>query len=383
MTGSAIRKWAWVHKWTSLICTVFLLLLCVTGLPLIFGHEIDHLLHAEVEPAELPDGTPHADLDRVITAGLARAPGEVVQFVIWDREEPNLVGLSIAKTAEADPQNNRFIRMDARTGEFLDEPDFRRRFVYIMYRLHVDMFAGLPGKLFLGLMGFLFCASIVSGIVVYAPSMRKLDFGAMRRERPRIVRWLDLHNLVGIVLVVWTFVVGFTGVINTWADLILKAWQYGQLAEMTAVYKDAPLPTRFSSMQNAVTLARDKAPGMTPSFVAYPGTGFSSKAHYAIFMRGDAPLTSRLLKPVLIDAQTGAFTDSRELPWYVTAFLLSQPLHFGDYGGMPLKVLWALLDIATIIVLVTGLYLWIARRRPMLKSGRGRAGATAKLKAAA
>ena len=40
---------------------------------------------------------------------------------------------------------------------------------------------------------------------------------------------------------------------------------------------------------------------------------------------------------------------------------MSQPLHFGDYGGMPMQILWALLDIATIIVLGSGLYLWLKR----------------------
>ena len=60
--------------------------------------------------------------------------------------------------------------------------------------------------------------------------------------------------------------------------------------------------------------------------------------------------------------QTGELTDSRDLPWYVTALLVSQPLHFGDYGGMPLKILWALLDIVTIVVLGSGLYLWLHGR---------------------
>jgi uncharacterized iron-regulated membrane protein len=43
--------------------------------------------------------------------------------------------------------------------------------------------------------------------------------------------------------------------------------------------------------------------------------------------------------------------------------LVSQPLHFGDYGGMPLKIIWALLDIMTIVVIGSGLYLWIVKRR--------------------
>mgnify|MGYP003918295757 CR=1 FL=1 len=41
MTRSAIRLWYLVHKWTSLACTAFLLMLCLTGLPLIFHDEID------------------------------------------------------------------------------------------------------------------------------------------------------------------------------------------------------------------------------------------------------------------------------------------------------------------------------------------------------
>src|SRR5262249_17234135 len=81
------------------------------------------------------------------------------------------------------------------------------------------------------------------------------------------------------------------------------------------------------------------------------------------FMRGETPLTSRLLQPVLLDARTSDVTAAPELPWYLTALLVSQPLHFGDYGGLPLKILWALLDIVTIVVLGSGLYLWIARRR--------------------
>ena len=74
-------------------------------------------------------------------------------------------------------------------------------------------------------------------------------------------------------------------------------------------------------------------------------------------------LTSRLLKPVLVDALSGRVTDHVDLPWYLTALLVSQPLHFGDYGGRAMQILWALLDIASIIVLGSGLYLWLRKER--------------------
>ena len=71
-------------------------------------------------------------------------------------------------------------------------------------------------------MGLLFVVAIISGVVLYGPWMRKLDFGTVRWERHRMVRWLDVHNLLGAVTIVWALTVGFTGVLNTWADLILQ-----------------------------------------------------------------------------------------------------------------------------------------------------------------
>jgi uncharacterized iron-regulated membrane protein len=363
LQAATVKLWYRIHKWTSLVCTAFLLMLCVTGLPLIFHHEIDHLLGNEIEPAAMPAGTPRADLDRVVAAGNARDQSWSVQFVFWDEDQPDSVFLSLATSPQAPPDSHRILVVDARTAEVLGEQKTQEGLMYVLLQLHIDMFAGLPGKLFLGVMGLLFIVAIVSGVVVYGPFMRKLEFGTARRNRTRRVRWLDLHNLLGIVTVTWALVVGGTGVINTWVDLVIRVWRVDQLAAMVAPYRDKPPLVALGSLERAMGTARDAAPGMTPSSIAFPGTLFSSNHHYAVFMRGETPLTSRLLKPVLVDAETGALTDTRDMPWYVTTLLVSQPLHFGDYGGLPMKIIWALLDVITIVVLGSGLYLWVARRR--------------------
>jgi uncharacterized iron-regulated membrane protein len=253
------------------------------------------------------------------------------------------------------------VAVDARTAKVLAEPSLEGTFLGVMFHLHVDLYAGLWGKLFLGFMGLLLVVAIISGVVLYAPFMRKLEFGEVRRARGPRVKWLDLHNMLGIVTLTWALVVGATGMINTWADLMLKYWQATEMAEMTAPYKDLALPSKLGSMQKAMSNAVAAEPGMQVGFVAFPGTAFSSPHHYGIFMRGNEALTSRLYKPVLIDAQTSEITDRRELPWYLKALLISQPLHFGDYGGAWMQFLWAMLDIATIFVLGSGLYLWLKR----------------------
>jgi uncharacterized iron-regulated membrane protein len=362
MGSRRIKAWTWVHKWSSLVCTVFMLLLCLTGLPLIFHHEIGHLLGTEVEAPDLPRDTPHASLDRVMEVAQVLHPGKVPMFITQELDDNRFWYVTLGDTPTSE-ENNKTVAVDARTAAVLAQPRFDEGFMYVMLKLHVDLFAGLAGKLFLGFMGLLLLVAIVSGVVLYAPFMRKLDFGTVRQSRPR-ARWLDLHNLLGIVTLVWAFTVGATGMINTWADLLIKYWQYDQLSALLAPYQGQKPPARLASVQQAASSATALAPAMKMAFIAFPGTSFSSPHHYTVFLRGTEPFNSRLLKPVLVDAGTNELTASPPLPWYLTALLVSQPLHFGDYGGMPMQILWALLDIATIVVLGSGLYLWVGRRSP-------------------
>lgn len=362
MTARGLRSWYLVHKWTSLVATIFLLLLCLTGLPLIFHEEIEHYFEQHPPLRPLTADAPQIDYDKVIAGALAARPGEVVRFVGFDPQDP--LGFVITATGLVPPPLDGHIQpFDTRTGELFAPEPADDGFMNLMLRLHTDLFMGLPGYLFLGVMGLLLVASLVSGVVVYTPFMRKLDFSTVRSGRSRRLKWLDLHNVLGIVTLAWVLVVGITGVINTLALPIQGMWQTGQLAEMTAPYKDAPPLERLGSLHKALESARNAAPDMVPSFVAFPGTQFSSQHHYAVFMRGTTPLTARLLKPALVDARTSELTDMREMPLYVKTLLVSQPLHFGDYGGLPLKIIWALFDLVAIVILGSGLYLWLSRRK--------------------
>ncbi|MFW6413383.1 MAG: PepSY-associated TM helix domain-containing protein, partial [Oceanicaulis sp.] len=234
----------------------------------------------------------------------------------------------------------------AQAGAFSEDPD---------KGVHHERFAEVIGRPNL--------AAVISGLVLYLPFMRKHRFGTLRLERSARVKNLDYHNLLGAVTAAWVLVVGGTGVINTLDDQIFGHWRDTALADLVAGYEDAavPAPSQMASLDAAVRQAVAAAPDMTLQFVAFPGGTFSTDRHYAIFLHGDTPVTETLITPVLVDAVTGEVAGLRQMPWYVKALGLSQPLHFGDYAGLPLKILWALLDLAAIAVLVTGLYLWAAR----------------------
>jgi uncharacterized iron-regulated membrane protein len=371
MNASTIRRWSAVHTWTSLICTLFLLMLAITGLPLIFHHELEHLLGEAPELRQMPAETPQLDLQQLVLAAEAHRPGEVVQYLGWDEEETYGVVTIMAATAGTEPNSSHTFMLDARTGEAVAMPAANGGLMMFFLRMHVDMFAGLAGKLLLAFMGLLFVVAIISGAVLYAPFMRRLQFAEVRRRRSPRTRWLDLHNLIGIVTLTWALVVGVTGVISACADLLISAWRTESLAAMVAPYRDVPPLTERAPVSDVLTIAASAAPGMQADFIAFPGTRFSSEHHYSVFMKGSTHLTAHLWKPVLIDARMLEITAVSTPPWYMSALSLSQPLHFGDYGGRPMQILWALLDGLTILVLGSGLYLWWVRRRSVALVSRG------------
>jgi uncharacterized iron-regulated membrane protein len=361
MKRSTLRTWFHVHRWSSLVCTLFLLLLCVTGLPLIFWHEILHLTGAEPElPVASAEAQP-ASVDALVAQALTKRPNDVPLFVSWEEDEPRVTYVTTGPRPDATNDEMYVSTFDALTGADIPAPQFNEGIMWVFYRLHTDLYAGLPGLLFMGLMGLLLVLAIVSGVVLYAPFMRKLPFGVLRGGRRRLA-WLDWHNLTGIVTLGWLSVVGITGVINTLEQPLVGLWQQQHVAQVLQEPEHATPPRRpRASLQAAIDAAQARHPDDIPSWVGFPGTGYSGNLHYGIFLRGDSPLTARLVTPVFANADTGRLAGSVAQPAWMQALLLSQPLHFGDYAGLPLKILWALLDVIAIVVLVSGVVLFVRR----------------------
>lgn len=357
-----------------------MLLLCLTGLPLIFGDEIDAWVNAPTVYSAIPQGTSRPSLDQLVSKSRRMYPGQIISSIAIDDTKPQTyVWMAPSFAAKkADPKVTHFIRFDSRTGRILGEskpPSARRAtFMGVILQLHMDLFGGLPGRLFLAGMGLLLIAAVVSGMVLYGPFTRKVEFGAVRRARSSRVRWLDTHNLIGVVTLAWLVVVGTTGVMNELDDPLFALWQRTDVKKALAPYKGRlPLQqSELASVQRAVDVAGKALPDMTIANILFPGAEGGSPYHYLMWSHGQSHLTERLSKPILIDAGTGKLTAVVRMPWYLRALEVSRPLHFGDYGGIPLKILWVLLDLVTIVVLGSGLYLWIARPRRERTGARAR-----------
>jgi len=359
MTTRALRIWLLVHRWTSLVCTLNFVLLCVTGLILVFHHEINDALGTLPTPAA---GSTPLSAARVVEIAQAARPDRVPLVYSVDLDEPGRAFVSMGLPEDRDFSKAASVVVDRFGGRAFPEFELKKTFTGFVLFLHANLFLGMPGSLFVAGVGLCLLVSLISGAVVYAPFMRRLAFGALRTGRGRRLFHLDLHNLVGIATLLWCLVVTVTGTILALGTPIVKIYQVTDLVRMTAPFRDRPPPQRLVSLDEAQEAALAAWTGHRVNIAVFPGTALSGAHHYAFFMGRESGITSRVFKIAMVAAESGELTVAAEAPWYIKLLLVSGPLHFGDYGGRALQLVWALLGTASLVLTLGGLYLWWTRR---------------------
>jgi uncharacterized iron-regulated membrane protein len=365
LSAPALRRWTIVHRWTSLFCTLNLLILSLTGLILIFHEEINDALGTVPKMEGSGEMLP---LGRLVDIAKEAKPGWSPMTFAEDHEHPGRVFVFLAPPGLNDFAAAKPVILNAYNGQPF-EFDFDKTFTGICFRLHKDLFLGFAGEMYLAFVGLSFFVALVSGAIVYAPFMRNLLFAALRRERGQRIFQLDLHNLVGIATLAWCSVVALTGVILELSRPILTYYQFNDLAAITAPFRGQPKPETIVPLEVAAAAAEAAWPKHEVEFALFPGTPLSGDHHYCFFLAAESGVAKRVLKLALIDAGTGKVTVAQESPWYIKALFVSGPLHFGDYAGMPLKIIWALFTLLTIFLCVSGVYLTIARIRSRRATG--------------
>jgi uncharacterized iron-regulated membrane protein len=360
MKPATLRRWIAWHRWSSLVTTVNLLLLSVTGLILIFHSEIDALMGVG---GSIKSKGPPLPMTELVANAEQSQPGQRAKFAYFDDKDSQRFYVGMAAPEESDSAKAVPVSLNAASGEVLARIEPNSTLTEIAYTLHRDLFAGLAGELFVGAMGLGVLIAVVSGIVVYVPFMRKLPFAALRPAKP--ARWLDWHNLAGAVTLGWITVVALTGVLLSLGSLVLKYYQANELVTLTAPYRDQVAPARIVPLDAALRAAEAGWPGHEMSFAVFPGVDIAGPHHYTFFMKRGEGFDSRVFKLAMVNAETGRLDVATEAPWYIKVILISEPLHFGDYAGWPLKLIWSAMTLLTIWICLTGLYLWrFKKRRP-------------------
>jgi uncharacterized iron-regulated membrane protein len=345
-----------IHVYVGIFVAFHLFILTLTGAVLLFKDEIEgeehHAEHVEIATV------PH--LENFYAQLLKKYPDERPLALSLEEANPRIAQLRLGKEGAKEFRGSRRVYFDTETGAEVVAPKAEGTFMDFMLRLHREFLLGSTGKIYVGIIGLLYAFVLLSGFFIYGNFSKKTNFGEIRRQSPRSLSG-DLHRFIGMSVFAWGLLIAVTGLFLGLSSTLIKVYQYSELKKLTAQYAIAPTGS-LASLDKVLETAQKALPEASFDYLAFPDTQFSPPGHFLVLMHGNTTFTERLVELVVVDATTGELTEVRALPWYLKFTMLSEPLHFGNYGGLFLKIVWLVLSLVSLALPGLGLYIWWSRR---------------------
>ena len=353
-------KWIYrLHRITSFIAAPFLVILCLTGLFLLFEREILG------EDAAF-DGAPVTEeqLYQRLSEGIAKAkeiaPGQELHSVRFITSQGQL---RFYLQEARDAAGRRIVDLSLEDGVLKDtSPDTSRHTwvrdaLSLMARLHVRLNDGEAGRILMGVMCGVAMISIGTGFVLYPKFMKGLSFGTRRAFSWRLW-WSDWHKILGILAGGWLFLLSFSGL-----GLFLHA--KGQNRYIDTAWKAAeahfvPPSGEALPAEEALTIIRRRFPEERISSISLPE---ANHPFYA-FDISERPKEIRLYTPrrVVFLAVDGADElIPPQLPAWLAFAPLALNLHFRNHDTLWLKGMWGFFLILSLLLTVSGLAVYLTR----------------------
>jgi uncharacterized iron-regulated membrane protein len=345
------------HSLLGLFAGLGLVVIGLTGSLLVFHEEIEGLLDPElvrVEPApagRLAAATLLASVNRHL-------PGHEVVGWLFRHEDPRHADvLYIRQHGSAEWL---VATLNPYTGDILASPRAgTSTFTGWILELHYAFLADHVGMFIAGLFGLALCILGLTGVWLYRGFWKNLL--TFRWGRSARILFSDIHKFIGITSVAFNLILGFTGAYWNFTHL-LGHWfeEHDDNAPAPAVRLYAePLP-----LDALITDSARRIPGYEAAYLSLPHEAGGAFTFYGAvpgnFLRGPYGST------VSYDAQTHAFQgaqDVRQAGVWANIVDAFTPLHYGTFGGLPVKILWCLGGLTPGALAVTGFVMWRLRQR--------------------
>lgn len=342
-----------LHRWLGLGAALFWLVQAATGTLLGFHFELDDaLITMQARPTDL-DAIGHR-LDRLGTAGPAAG-------VTWIWTTAGLPDRYVIAYRDAAGTARR-ARIDGGGAVLRDRAAGEYGFLELMRAIHIDLLAGRAGQWILAVSGLLLVTNLVFGLAVAWPRRGTWRQALLpRRTGGPAARSYSLHRAVGLWMALPVLLLAMTG------TLLLFEHEMRHLLDV----EDVSLPPNPPAGNGPVGLATAVQAGIA----AIPGSRFvgttlptASDASYYMWVRAPGELYrggyGRSL--VVIDANDAGIRGAYPIQDAPPADILVSalyPLHTGEAGGTPGRILGLLTGIGLLAMTIFGLQLWL-RRRP-------------------
>jgi uncharacterized iron-regulated membrane protein len=350
------RIWQ-IHSWLGLVAGLGLLVIGVTGSLLVFAKELETLFNPEFMRVEAGAG-PRLPLNELLRATSEALPDYEITGWLIRHDEPELADVVYAIAHGSDQW--RVATVDPYTGRVLASPrENTATFTGWMLELHYMFFADHAGMLVTGVLAVLLCGLGITGVWLYRDFWRNL-FRLRWRASARIF-FSDLHKAVGIASVAFNLLLGFTGAYWNFTHVIGE-WIEGEHEQPVVtgrMYADQ------ISLDALVAEGARRIPGFRANFISLPS---EPKAGFTLWGRvaSGNPLRGSYGSTVTFDAQSGDFeaaSNINEAGWWKQFVDMFEPLHFGSFGGWPVKIIWCLAGLAPGLLALSGTMIWWKRRK--------------------
>jgi uncharacterized iron-regulated membrane protein len=349
-----MRKRVWqIHSWLGLICGLFLVLIGLTGSLLVFSHELDALFHPRMVRVEQTG--PRLSFDHLLREVNRQLPG--YEVVGWPISANPHAADAVRVRQRGHPEWTRAY-VNSYTGQVLGHGEWRGTVSDWLLELHYSLFLKTWGTAVCGVVAVGFCILGLTGIWLYWVFWR--SFFSLRWGKSVRIFCSDLHKAVGISSVVFNLILGFTG---AW-------WNLPSIPQVWNPPPEIPSPAeRLYSVSISISAMMTEAVRQLPGLdLSETNLGFPRGVGQPFIVRGrlaSHPFASPFGSSVSFDAQTGAVlekSDLRQQPLWAQIEDAMGPLHFGTFGGWPVKVLWCVGGLTPGILSLSGFLIWRARR---------------------
>lgn len=241
-------------------------------------------------------------------------------------------------------------------------------YAHVIEDLHTLLHLPRPwGRYLVGLLGVAMFTLILSGICAH-PTMFK-DAFKLRLDRNARMAWTDIHNRLSVWGLPFHLIITFTGAFLGIAGLIVAAlamvaYDGDQDAAIQVIQGPQALsdmPPMSASPDYEQMLKDSQGEGRTFSIMIAANPKDSGNTTSIAYYE-DGILSMRTSD---IYRNTGEFLEKfggSGSPTGARAFGMVQPLHYGTFGGYPIKLLYFVLSLALTYITSTGMMIWFKRK---------------------
>jgi uncharacterized iron-regulated membrane protein len=370
MTGFARlrRLWLDVHLWIGVGLAVLLIPVSVTGAALVWHDGLERAMHpARFAVTASETSQPVAAL--AASAKAAFAPGVTITQVRMPQEpgDPAIVSGrlpgEVAPGARPKTVNAWIDPADARV---LETADPQASAIQIMHRIHGSLMVPGVGRKIVGWLGWAMFVSCATGLWLWWPRNGAL-LKALRWRRGASTLF-NLHHFVGFWICLPLAVLSLTGVYISFpqTSLALKNAVLGQPgggAPRGPQRRETPAPIATPALTPDAAAAKALAgrPGAVLTGVTFPTAGKEPAWRIALKVEGAKdPETVQV-----VDA-TGKVKADRGRQGPDPTARLMRRIHDGTDMGIVWQTVVFLGGVAPAVLGVTGLVMWLRRRRRRL-----------------